>query len=115
MVICFVFLPSYSKMDSFAYFREHYWYFEPPEVWSQDELVNDDDDLRAYWVVASLPMEATKHNNDFEKREDVFWLKHFGNRKNNAIFHMNGRKYFHDTEKIRDFLHVREPIKNVDP
>ena len=69
-------------------------------------MLNDDDDLRAYWLVASLPMEAAKQNNDFDKREDVFWLKHFGKKKNSAIFHMNGKEYFSNNTKIQNVLHV---------
>ena len=77
------------------------------KVWdNQSEILVDGDDLRAYWIVASLPMEVHKYKKDFELREDVFWLKNFGNRKNNAIFHMNARNLF-PMEKINKILHVR--------
>ena len=101
-------LRLYFEIDPYvSQRRENYWYFEAPEVWDDGshEILNDEDDLRAYWIVASLPMEVQKQKENFAFRDEVFWLKNFGEWKNNALFHMNGQVYFKDVKKIREFLH----------
>ena len=101
-------LRLYFEIDPYvSQRREHYWYFEAPEVWTNGshEILNDEDDLRAYWVVASLPMEVQKQKENFAFRDEVFWWTHFNDTKNNALFHMNGQDYFKEVKKIREFLH----------
>ena len=101
------FLRLYFHVENYAEVRrEQFLYLETPEVWSDDALINDEDDLRAYWIAATLPAEVSRQKENYDHRDQHFWLKHFGTRKNNAIFHMNGRKYFKEVKKINEFLHV---------
>ena len=109
------FLRIYFQVeDHFAARRERFLYLESPEVWSDDGLINDEDDMRAYWIAATLPEEVYRTKRDYDLRDELYWLKNFAKRKNNAIFHMNGREYFKNVDKIKAFLHVSR-FRRFDP